>query len=148
MKNKMLILTAVLLFSSIANAFFEQSGIDKLIEFKKMEKFHKDDWFYFTKSIHNAKYDMLRRDHDEWVDFGIQNLMELKNTKDFSAETKNELFENQLKKAIALHKKQLADWKSFCEKNQIKGKELRKKHAAQLNAFIEKNLYTPKVVKK
>lgn len=137
MKNRIL---SLLLALSVLGSLNAQSSADQLIAFKKMEKGHKKDWLNYAKSNFDEKIDLMNKHHGEWVDFGIAEITKFKNTADVSAQNKEDLFKDKLKKAITLHKKQLNDWKEACDKQTQKGKEIRERHSQELNAFIEKNV--------
>ena len=144
MKNKLFTLIALSLIAAHVNAQAPAEllggpvdGATALQVFITMESKHKDDWFAHEKKIQDAKYDLLKNKHEEWVNFKIHSIQALEDTKNFSAPEKDRFFREQLKGAIALHKKQVDQFKKNCEGLYKEAKELEQKHEAELNNFIK-----------
>jgi benzoyl-CoA reductase/2-hydroxyglutaryl-CoA dehydratase subunit BcrC/BadD/HgdB len=121
--------------SALEISFPEDTAFEHFIAFKKMELGHKLDWFDFMNESQNARTDLLKKHHQESIDFemdklsALQNLTSQDELKKFAAE--------QLKKAVELHRKQKADWRHFAEQNKEKSKSLALRHEDELNAFLK-----------
>jgi hypothetical protein len=96
-----------------------------------METGHKSDWLDYTKKIHDEKYDLLKKHYEEWAKYRTDHIRDMENIKDL-----DKLFTDSLNKAISLHKKQKAEWRTLCEKHYSEAKQIDKKHSQQLSNFL------------
>ncbi len=106
------------------------SSVDKIIEFNTMEKGHMDDWFNFAKELHEAKYDLLKKHHDERINLHNKELGLLKREI-----LGRRTLDHKLNLMIDLHEKQNGDWKKWHEKTSKNAMNLARKHHAELERF-------------
>ena len=130
MKKQLFLLASASFLSGTLSA---KSSADQLLNFETMEMGHKKDWFNFMKKEAAQKADLLERHHTQWAQFGTQQL------KKFAALTdcaqKDALFKEKLNGAVALHEKQVAEWRAYCQAHAKYAQELDKKHSVELAAF-------------
>lgn len=131
------ILLITLAIAGFAGNLCAEPAADKLKAFIKMEKGHKDDWFSFMKNHAGKKADLLKKHHDEWSDFKQDRIAEWGSGKPIT--------EAQLNQAIALHKKQNADWKSFGEEILKTKADIITKHAKELAQFESSKITAPAI---
>jgi len=105
---------------------------DATEKFLKMEKSHKSDWFKFAKEVHDEKYDLLRKHHDECANLHIKKVSKLRNNGCTEA-----FIDEQLNKMIELHEKQCEEWRHLAEKLEKKRRDLGNRHNDELMKFKE-----------
>jgi hypothetical protein len=112
------------------------SSAEDFIKFKDMELHHKLDWFDHMKRLHDTKFDLLKGQVKDWVAYSTQNTRDWQNNTDCSEENKEEIFNNHLNQAIALHKKHNGQWKQHCQRLHEEALDLQRKHEKQLSEAI------------
>lgn len=104
-------------------------------EFKKTEQAHKAKWFDFAKEKHDAKFDLLKAQHNEWFDFGIKNIDNVA-----AINSKKEAVDvilNHFKGAYALIGKHMEEWKELCEKEYKEGMRIYGDQKKEHDAFAK-----------
>jgi hypothetical protein len=135
MKNKMIIFTSIALASANLQAD-RMNPADRLIAFKTMEKGHKDDWFNYMKQVHNEKYNLLKKIHGDWVNFGTQAIRTDYSLSDCSPASKDALYAARLKEAVNLHVSHNAKFKALCQSQHDKALEIAARHEQDLAPYI------------
>jgi hypothetical protein len=143
---KKLLFTFLLLtpFALALNAADDEEGYDsvdqiirdrepviaQIIKFKEMEKGHKDRWLDFAKKVHDDKFNLLKKHHDQWTDLHVRHLKMLKNniiTKD--------VLEGKLQDMISLHENQIGDWKQWHDNMNKNAMNTAHKNSQELEKF-------------
>lgn len=120
MKKLLLVLLLIVPFA-LKTAEVEPKKVteQELINFVELIKTQKNGWLKFSKEFHDAKFDLLIKQHNEIFDQKIKYLNKFKNGGSLSTYL-DEIFKDM----VALHEKQTEEWKNLCTKFQEKGKEL------------------------
>lgn len=141
MKVKIFVLGALMFF---AKCMIAQPAADAFMRFLNMESGHKADWFDYMIKVHTEKYEMLKRQHADWFNYKIQNLREWKNNTDCSEGGKENIFNEQLAKAIKLHKRHMAQFGALCNAEHNEARAVQAKHEQELNNFISSAYQQPR----
>jgi|GEM_PF-3379272 len=135
MKNLLFI---TLLATSIVSTLSAVTAQD-VEKYIKMEKSHKAKWFDFKRDHMSAEFDLLKKHHNEKADAKIQHIQEMAKNTDM-----NKMFADKLKGAIALHEKQMEEWRQFCKTWEEKARAQSEAEKAELAKFKESVFPTPK----
>jgi hypothetical protein len=113
----------------IGAPLFAGIASDNLIKGLELVKNHKADWFNYEKEMHNAKYDLLKNEHNKMLDQKISTI------KKFADGDLNEYEQTMLTNLLASHKAMMAQWKELGMSFQNKAKSIGERHAAELEKF-------------
>lgn len=120
----LLTFSAVFATSEIANEF---------INFKRLVKSEKDAWFKFAGKLHYQKYNLLAKQHNDWFNFGINNIKQLDNLTDISQ--KDTLLRHEFQNAVKLHEKHCKEMKHFWDKVRQDAAYISEKYEEQLSKY-------------
>jgi hypothetical protein len=105
-------------------------ALQKLLEFEKMEKGHKESFFDIKKEFATKKIELLKKQCGEKTDLRIAGIQDVQ---------KNgytpELVKKCLDKKIALHEKNIQEWSALCEQKREKMKSWVEKNKIEREAF-------------
>lgn len=113
-----------------------QNPIDEMIEFKKLVKQQKNDWFNFAGKLHQEKYQLLADMHNEMFDKHIADLSAWKNVKD--KEQADALLKQKLAGAVKLYEVHMEKCNKFWKQKNDEAKSLYEKQMKEFNAFKQK----------
>ena len=108
MKKLLLIALTTTSFVSLAQAATTEELAKRVTDFITMEQGHKSKWFDVENDMHKAKMDLVKKHMVEHTDLAKRKITELGKTKNVDA-----YLESKLAESIALHKKQMEEWKAF-----------------------------------
>jgi len=137
MKKQILALCALVLAGSLSTLAAKTSS-EQLIDFETMElgpKGHKAQWFDLMKKCDADKFELLKRQHAAKAALEIEYIKALSAMEDVSHAAREKFFQEELKQAIALHKKQMADWEKMCKAHAEQAMKLAAKHKDELAKF-------------
>jgi hypothetical protein len=129
-------LIAVMVMGSAVNLTQARSAVDNLNKFRSMEGEHLIDWIELIKKKHAKKAEIVEDQIRHWVGFGNKTTEQLNALKGENFDAK---IAAALDDAIVLHKKHKVIWKEFGMKFEEEMKKLMEKHDKQLSDF-EKSL--------
>ncbi len=141
MKKQILALCALVLVGNLV-AKAPKTAAEQLIAFNTMELGrggHKEQWFDYMQKGQADKVALLKKHHAEWATFKNSQIKALSDMEDASHAAREKFFQEELKQAIALHKKQMAEWEKLCKSHAEEAQKIAAKHKAELAAF-EKQL--------
>ncbi len=124
---KKLLLTILLSSPFLINAANIYEAKDHFI---RGEKKHKNECLKMESDFMAAKFDLIRKQHDEMFDLKLKGLEKLK-TQGFS----ESLLKECLAEKVALCERHLEEWKKLCEAHQARGEEFYRKSKAMLDSF-------------
>lgn len=112
-----------------------QSPAEEFMAFKNMELGHKNDWFEHMRKLHDAKYDLMEQTHREWVAYSNRNSSDWEHNFDCSQASKDEIFRDQLDRAITLHRANSTKFKKMHEELHAEALAIHARHEKELNTF-------------
>lgn len=104
--------------------------IDALIYFNDMEMHHKDDWFDLSRQLHDAKYALLKKQHDEKAHLHHHSLKALKRHG-----LNDRALDKKLHHMIKLHERQVEEWRRLYQKHSKISMRIYEQHKHELEAF-------------
>ncbi len=108
----------------------QDRAIDNLIAYNKMEKGHTYDWVELSRKFHDAKSKLIEKHHIECADLHDEMLHLIK--KEGCSE---DVFEEKLDHKIALHEKQVEEWRALCEGHSKDAMKFYHAHKQELEQF-------------
>ncbi len=120
MKKLLLVPIALLTQLSFAvteptvNDAIDTALIQDVINFKKIEKKHTDDWLQQDLKRYQNKNYLLKKHHDEWINWKVKKLQAMNKVNSFAE--LNALITTELDEAISLHQQQRQEWHTTCKK--------------------------------
>ncbi len=132
--KKLLLVLAPFAFGLNAGAATDTKSIaDKVNKYITMEQGHHSKWYDYVKNFQSAKMDLKSKHENEKMNVVKSNIAKL--GKGVPAE---QYLQEQLQEMIALHKKQMGDWKTFHRTQDEKVRNLMEKEEAELAAYEQK----------
>lgn len=111
----------------IAAPLFAATASQNLVKGLELVKSQKADWFNYEKDLHNAKYDLLRKQHNTMFDEKISRI------KQFGTEGNLADYEqNMLSNLVASHKANMKEWHNLYASFREKAKSLYERHTKDL----------------
>ncbi len=132
-----LTLIAFVSFVNIS-AITQKTSAEQLMAFTTMElgpRGHKDHWFDHMQKCHADKTNLMKRHHEQWAEFKNTQIKKLAEMQDFSHAAREKFFQGELKEAIKLHKKQMAEWEKMCKKHMDDAMKIAAKQKEDLAKF-------------
>lgn len=128
--KKQLYLLALL----VCTATYSKQGTiaEKALEFNRMEKKHKDDWFNFMKDSESEKIGLVKKNHDECADLKARHIQ---NEIDNPGMSKESMMKKCLDEVVALHEKQGKEWEAMAKAHYGKKQAICEKHKKELASF-------------
>lgn len=114
-----------------------QSPAEEFIAFKNLELEHKNDWFEHLRKLNDSKYELLEQTHKQWVAYSNRNTDDWEHNSDCSQASKDEIFRDQLDRAITQHKSNTAKFKKMHDDLHTEALVIQARHEKELNAFIK-----------
>lgn len=133
------LLIGIITFFSISMLNAEINWADKLIEFKKISKKHKMEWFDFTKKWDLKLIELKKKHKENWFDYGINKTENLREATFATQTAKAPLFEKNLKAALEIRKQHGDDYNTYYTDYYNEGQKIHKKHKDEIASF-EKSL--------
>lgn len=134
-------LVAVLLSVGLVNGAFglltmapkptsDKSIAEKVVKYIAMEQKHSSAWMDYAIGYDTAKKELKKKHLNQKMDVVKANVAKL--GKGLAPE---QYLQEQLNEMIALHKKQMEEWKTFQKTQEAKARELGQKEQSELASF-------------
>lgn len=115
---------------TVAKPASVKSAAEKVVNYIAMEQKHSSAWIDYASAYTSAKMELKKKHLNEKMDVVKANVSKL--GKGIAAE---QYLQEQLNEMIALHKKQMEEWKTFQKTQEAKARELGQKEQSELASF-------------
>lgn len=113
----------------IGAPLFAGIASDNLIKGLELVKSHKADWFNYAKDMHNAKFTLIKDEHNKMFDEKISTLKKLKGG------NLNDYEQAALDNLVASHESYMNAWRKWHETYNEKADLLAQKHMKDFDNF-------------
>lgn len=103
---------------------------ERVVKYIGMEQKHASAWLDYAKNMQSAKMDLKKKHLNEKMDVVKANVAKLG-----KGVATQQYLQEQLNEMVALHKKQMEDWRAFRKTQNTKAQELGQKEESELAAF-------------
>ena len=107
----------------IGAPLFAEVASDNLVKGLELVKNHKADWFNYEKELHNAKYDLLKNEHNKMFDQKINMIKQSNGTVDE---------ESMFTGLLASHTSNMKAWHDMCTSFHAKAKSIYERHMKEI----------------
>ncbi|MBY0109836.1 MAG: hypothetical protein K2X90_01870 [Candidatus Babeliaceae bacterium] len=137
MSKYFLTLCAFVSFVNIS-AVAQKTSAEQLMAFNTMElgpKGHKGQWGDHMQKCLADKTNLKKKHHEQRAELKNSQIKNLAEMQDCSHAAREKFFQGELKEAIKLHKKQMAEWEKMCKKHMDDAMKIAAKQKDDLAKF-------------